>query len=90
MSLLGLCLLRRTVADHMMHSYLLLNSLKSLQDVLGPSSATDPLLDSLEQALMEDPLSSTVNKQITQGAIAGHQHMGEDEFTAVLGCTSVA
>ncbi|KAA6424571.1 MAG: hypothetical protein FRX49_05781 [Trebouxia sp. A1-2] len=61
-----------------------------LQDVLGPSSATDPLLDSLEQALMEDPLSSTVNKQITQGAIAGHQHMGEDEFTAVLGCTSVA
>jgi len=74
----------------MMHSCLLLNSLKLLQDVLGPSSAADPLLESLEQALMEDPLSSTFNKQITQGATDGQHHMGEDELTALLGCTSVA
>lgn len=74
----------------MMHSCPILNSLKSLQDVLGPSSAADPLLESLEQALMEDPLRSTVNNQIMQGAIVGQQHMGEGEFTALLGCTSVA
>ncbi|DBB06712.1 TPA: hypothetical protein ACH3X1_012213 [Trebouxia sp. C0004] len=55
-----------------------------LQDALGPSSAADPLLTSLEQALMEDPLSSTFNNQITQGAINGQQHMGEDESTAVI------
>lgn len=74
----------------MMHSCLLLHSLKLLQDVLGPSSAADPLLESLEQALMEDPMSSTFNKQITQGAINGQHHTGEDELTALLGCTSVA
>ncbi len=74
----------------MMHSCPLLNSVKLLQDVLGPSSAADPLLESLEQALMKDPLSSTFNKQFTQGTIDGQQHMGEDELTALLGFTSVA
>ncbi len=39
---------------------------------------------------MEDPLSSTFNKQITQGATDGQHHIGEDELTALLGCTSVA
>lgn len=61
-----------------------------LQDVLGPSSAVDPLLESLEQALMEDPLSSTLNKQFTQDCVDGQQHMGEDVYTAALGCNPVA
>ena len=86
----SVCLLRRNVANHMMHSCPLLNSLKSLQDVLGPSSAVDPLLESLEQALMEDPLSSTLNKQFTQDCVDGQQHMGEDVYTAALGCNPVA
>ena len=61
-----------------------------LQDVLGPSPATDPLLASLERALMEDPVAAEVKKDNAQGVVDDQQHNGEGEFFSLLSCTSVA
>lgn len=60
-----------------------------LQDVLGPSPATDPLLASLERA-MEDPMTAEVKKDNAQGGVDDQQHNGEGEFFSLLSCTSVA
>lgn len=64
-----------------------------LQDVLGPSPATDPLLASLERALMEDPVRAEVKRDNAQGVatiVDDQQHQGEGELFPLLSCTSVA
>ena len=62
---------------------------KLLQDVLGPSPATDPLLASLERVLMEDPVRAEVNRDSAQ-VVDGQEHKEEGEFYHLLSCTSVA